>query len=117
MKRQRNNGILLLGLILVLVVILTATVACWGSPTFELIIENQREYDLTVYVNGYEVGKVSSGKQITDSGFSIDTGRYHVEAKNMIGEFVFSKTFTFEQMQRIDNKRIWKAVIPPLQNK
>ena len=101
-----------------LVVILAASASCmcWGSPSFTLIVENQTEYELTIYVNDYEIGNVSPGAQIIDKEMSLNIGKYHIEAKNMQGETVFSKTLTFEQMQRVDNKRIWKAVIPPLEH-
>jgi len=95
------------------VILLATFVACLGSPTFKLIVENQTEYDLTIYVDDYKIGNVNPGEQITESRMLLDIGKYHIEAKNAEGDTVFSKTFTFEQMQRIDNKRIWKVVIPP----
>jgi hypothetical protein len=113
MKCRLSSVILSLGITFLLGITLVVPAGCWGSPTFKLIVENQSEYNLTIYVNGYEMGNVNPGAQISDSGFSIDTGKYHIEAKNAEGQITFSKTLTFEQMQRVDNKRIWKAVIPP----
>ena len=43
--------------------------------------------------------------------FSIDTSRFHIKAKSSHGQVVFSITLTFEKMQRIENRRIWKVVI------
>lgn len=100
-----------------LLIFLTLSIGCWGSPSFQLIVENQSGYNLTIYVNDHKMGNVNSGEQILDSNFTIDTGKFKVEAKNELGETVFSNTFTFKQMQRMDSKRIWKVVIPPLQNK
>ena len=114
MHIQRRGVVLWLGLLLMLVVISATFVACYcGSPTFKLIVENQTKYDLIIYVDDYEIGNVSPGEQITESRMLLDIGKYHIEAKNAEGDTVFSKTFTFEQMQRIDNKRVWKVVIPP----
>ena len=87
----------------------------WFHVSHAIIVENQSQYDLTIYVNDYKMGNVNPGKQIEDS-FSIDTGKFKIDAKNSQAGMVFSKTFTFDQMERIDNKRIWKVVIPSLQN-
>jgi hypothetical protein len=110
MIRKVNATVPLLILSLMLGALILTT-SCWGDPGFQLIIENKSQYDLTVYVNNYKVGDVKAGEQIEDH-FGMDTGRYKIEAKNVQGEMIFSKTFTFDQMQRIDNKRIWKVVIP-----
>jgi hypothetical protein len=111
MHIQRRGVVLWLDLLLMLVVILTTFVACWGSPTFKLIVENQTKYDLTIYVNNYEIGTVGPGEEISDL-WDMNVGKFRIEAKNAEGDTVFSKIFTFEQMQRIENKRIWKVVIP-----
>jgi hypothetical protein len=98
-----------------LAVILSASAACWGSPTFELIVENQSKYDLTIYVNGNYKGNISPGVQITKMRLPWDVGQYYIEAKNTEGEIIFSKTLTRAQMQRIES-RVYKVVIPPLKN-
>ena len=72
-------------------------------------MENQTEYDLTIYVNGAKMGDVSPGKQISDKNFLLDTGKYHVEAKNIEGSTIFSNTLTYEQMQEIES-RVYKVV-------
>lgn len=108
--RKLNTAAPLLILVLMLGA-LTLSTACWGSPSFKLIVENDSQYDLTIYVNDYKMGNVGPGKQMEDS-FSIDTGKFKIEAKNSLSETVFSKTYTFDQMQRVNNKRIWKVVIP-----
>ena len=108
---RRRNSFAWFSLILMLVVILTASVACWGDPSFKLILENRSEYDLTIYVNDNKVGNVSPGEQITDR-IPITITKFHIEAKNPQGEIVFSETLTREQMQRIES-RVYKVVIPP----
>jgi hypothetical protein len=112
MNRKLYN---ILILVLILGVLILST-ACWGSPSFTLIVENQSQFALTIYVNGHKMGDVNPGKQIEDPHFTIDTGKFKIEAKNIRAETIFSKTFTFDQMQRVDNKRIWKVVIPSQQN-
>ena len=116
MNKQRRGVVLWLGLILMLIVMLAVSTACWGSPNFELIIENPTQHELTIYVNDYEIGNVSHGEQIKDTGLLWDTGKYHVEAKNIQGEIIFSETLTREKMQRIES-RVYKVVISPLQSK
>lgn len=116
-KYKWNTVLLFLILLSILGIILLTATGCWGSPSFQLIVENQSGYNLTIFVNDHKMGNVNSGEQIADSNFTIDTGKFKIEAKNEHGEMVFSNTFTFEQMQRIDSKRIWKVVIPPSQNK
>jgi hypothetical protein len=112
MTRKLNPVVSLLFLILMLGLLILPA-ACWGGATFKLIVENQSQYDLTIYVNDYKMGNVNPGKQIEDS-FSIDTGKFKIEAKDSQSGTIFSKTFTFDQMQRIDNKKIWKVMIPSL---
>jgi hypothetical protein len=114
MTRKLNPVVSLLFLILMLGLLILPA-ACWGGATFKLVVENQSQYVLTIYVNDYKMGNVNPGKQIEDS-FSVDTGKFKIEAKNLRVETVFSKIFTFDQMERIDNKKIWKVVIPSLQN-
>jgi len=112
MLRQRKGFVSWLGLLAILMVILVASVSCWGSPLFELIVENQTEYDLTININDNEIGNVSSGEQISKR-LLIETAEFHIEAKNIEGGTIFSKTLTFEQMQEIES-RVYKVVIPPL---
>jgi len=104
MNYQRRRIILWLSLILMLVVTLSAFVSCWGSPTLKLIVENQSEYNLTIYNNDYEIGNVGPGEQITDIRVPWDIGKYHIEAKNAQGEIIFSKTLTRAQMQKIKSR-------------
>lgn len=113
MHIQRRGVVLWLGLLLMIVVVLATFVACYcGSPTFTIIVENQTKYDLTIFVNGHEVGNVSPGEQLSDNDLLYDTTNYHVEAKNTQGEVMFSETLTRQKMQKIDS-RVYKVVIPP----
>ena len=91
--------------------ILMASVSCWGDPSFKIIFENQSEYDLTVFVNGYKVGNVSPGKQLTDTD-PLTTTKFQIEAKTPQGEVIFSKLLTREQMQKVESL-VYKVVIKP----
>jgi hypothetical protein len=113
MNRQKRF-IVWLGLLLMLMVISASSVACWGSPLFDLMIENQTGQTLTVFIDGLRIGEVGPGGQITRKNTPWDIGEYLIEAKNAQGEVIFDETLTRSDMQRIDNKRIYKATIPPL---
>jgi hypothetical protein len=113
MSNMRRVVILQLILILMFGVILVLSAAC-AAIAIDIIIENQTEHVLTIYVNDYLVGDVKPGAQITREDANRDIGEYLIEAKNAQGEIVFSRTFTFETLQRI-NGRLFKVVIPPLQ--
>jgi hypothetical protein len=84
------------------------------NPSVNIIFENQSKYDLTIYLNDYNLGKFSPGGQITDI-LPITLTKLHIEAKNPQGETTFSKTMTREQMQRIES-RVYKVVIPSSEN-
>ena len=120
MENQQRRVVLWLGLIMMLTLILVASVACWGSPLMDLIIENQTTQVLTVYVDDHEVGDVGLGGQITWADAPGNMSRYIIEAKNTKGETVFSETFTFETKDKYHLQQIkdgvYKAVIPPLQS-
>ena len=115
MHSQRRGIVLLLNLVLMLILILAASTACWGDPSFEIIFENQSQDKLTIYVNNHEVGNVNPGEQITDSRFPITITKFQIEAKNPQGEVIFSETLTREQMQRIESL-VYKVVIKPSQS-
>jgi len=113
----RKPSIIILSLILILILgtLSFSFTACWGSPTFKIIFENQSEHDLTIYINDNKVGNVIPTEQITATGIPWDTGKYRIKAVNTQGGIVFSKTLTREQMQRIES-RVYKVVIKPLQS-
>ena len=111
-KQQRGVIFIRLGLMLIIIAILVSSIACWGSPLFDLIIENQTTQVLTVDVNYQRVGEVGPGEQITEEDIPWH-GEHIVEAKNSQGEVVFSRVFTLETMQEIKRGKVYKVVIPP----
>ena len=116
MNYKRKNVIAYLGSILLLVLVLVASIACWGSPLVDLIIENRTDQVLTVILDDGLVGKVRPGDKITRKNLDISFHEYVIEAKNAQGEIVFSQSYVFEDFQKIDGG-VYKVVIPPLQNK
>ena len=91
---------------------------CVGSPIFDLMIENQTDQILTIYMysDTHPIGKAEPGKTVTTQ-IEGNRGAYPIKAKNAQGEVVFSETYSFKtNLQRVDT-RVYKAVIPPLQNK
>jgi len=88
-----------------------------------LIVENQTTQLLTIYLydEKHKAGSVEPGGKLIIENQSLDSGRYPVIAKNIQGEIIFSETYTFMpndkyHLQEIE-ERVYKAVIPPLQNK
>lgn len=88
-----------------------------GSPIVEVIIENQTNQILSIYIDDDKIGDVQPGEQIMQSG-SGDEGEWHIKAKNSQGKTVFSETFTYDPDDEYHLKKIesgvYKAVIPPL---
>ncbi len=98
-----------------LLVSLTALILNCPIPNMlremELIIDNQSDQNLTIYLDGVELGNVSSGETIASEALFDDRGRYTITALNNEGEIVFAKRFTHETLIHLNN---WdrKAVIP-----
>lgn len=115
MKSDKRIKTVLLSLILILIGLLAVSSGCVGSPIFDLVIENQTDQVLTIYMysDTHPVGKVEPGKTIITQ-IEGNRGEYPIKAKNVAGEVVFSETYSFKtNLQRIDG-RVYKAVIPPL---
>lgn len=114
--RQRK-AFAYLGLVIVLLVILISAIGCTcGQPIVEIIIENQADQVLTIYYagGGTPLGNIASGEQVTIKR-NADIGKFPIQARNAQGEIVFSRVYTLNNLQKID-ERTYKAVIPPLQN-
>jgi hypothetical protein len=99
----------------------------WGSPLIDIIIENQTDQVLTIYLgsDNYLLGNVNAGNQITTKA-PLDIGKYEITAKNIYGYTVFSETYTHYtedkyQLFEVDEKhqgvvKVYKAIIPSLKN-
>ena len=88
---------------------------CLGSPEFEIIFENRSQQTLIIYYGDYEVGTVDTESTITYDRAGWDTGQYPIEAINLQGETVYSKTLTREMMEKIDTM-VYKVVITSSDN-
>ena len=128
-SHRRIKNIIRLGIVIAAVTMPMAIIGCEfgpsGSPLFDLMIENQTNQTLTIYVDsrGDPTGIAEPGKVIT-TGIDGNRGRYLITAKNVQGEIVFSETYTFMpddkyHLQQTDEVHegvvaVYKAVIPSM---
>ena len=114
MEPNRKKYLVLVSLALLISVTLPVLNAC--EPGYEIKVENSTEQVLTIYYDvgrtGYFVtlGDVESGEHIYTPDFWINDGYCQIDAKNMEGELIFSREFTWWEM-RDDYKFI--VVITP----
>jgi hypothetical protein len=108
MNKNQNIAGLLIFIFLVSGLLVLSN-ACWGSPTFEIIIVNNSENALVIDIDNHKVGTIAPNEEIVEH-LLWDTGKYHIEAKNRKDEIIFSKTLTREQMQEITS-RVYKVII------
>jgi len=114
MKKSIINFILLWGILFVILLMLNG--CDWfyrGSPEFYLIIENQTNQILTVYIENDLYGNVNPNESVKIQW--LIQGKYSIQAINKQGETVFSKTFLFTELKKIDEKT-YKVIIPPISN-
>ena len=99
-----------------IVAFLIATTLLLGlacDPAFPLQIENRTDMVLTPYIGDVNVGEVEPNRSIKVKGLGGTHAYYLIEAKNSKGEVVYSRKFSFDELDDAD----WKVVIAPLQNK
>ncbi len=116
MNKKLRIVTFLLCSMLMLTLILTAS-ACGiyhDFPLRDLVIENQTNQVLTIILDDVLVGEVRPGDKITANDFPIGFSEYVIEAKDAQGEIVFSRSYVFEDFQKVDDG-VYKVVIPPLQ--
>ena len=110
MKHQRNNGILVLTsvfLIMVLLALLLVGQAC--DPAVPLQIENRTDMVLTAYVEGKIIGDVEPNNSIKVKDLSATFSYILIEAKSSEGEVIYSRKFSLYELVDAD----WKVVIWP----
>ena len=108
MLRRGIKGLLSLGIVFLSSVVLLVGGAC-SEPAVPLQIENRTDTVLTIYVQGVYDGEVEPNSSIKVKYLGA-TGYYLIEAKNSEGEIVYSRQFSFTELNDAD----WKVVIPPL---
>ncbi len=93
------------------VVLIVPACSClsWGSPTRDLVIENDTTQVLTIYVNDFRVGDVQPGGQVSRD-VSMDIDKYLIAAKSSTGEVVYSREYTYDEI----NRAKWVVTIPAL---
>ena len=82
----------------------------------DLLIENQTEQLLTIYVHGEKISDVQPRAQINIMS-DMNVGVYEIEARNSQGEIVFSEIYTYNPNDKYHLQKIgdgvYKAVILP----
>jgi hypothetical protein len=84
-------------LILSSILLLLGGCPLWGSPNFDFTIENQTQEVLTISVNTGSGIEVKPREKITEK-YLIDTGKFNIIAKNLKGDIIYSKEFTYGEL-------------------
>ncbi len=108
MKYERNKALLLLSFIAVAALLLTA-IAC--EPAAPIKIKNDTDQILTIFIYDQRIGDVKPGEEIINKVVTIVHSDYLIEAKDVQGNIVYSKEFSYKELEKTD----WKLVIPPLE--
>jgi len=131
-KQHIKNGLIWLVLTLIILCVSGIPSGCYsedsieapvggGSPLFDIVIENQTDQVLTIYYEDFKVGTFGPAGHIVIKSLDLEMGRYPIKAMDEKGEIVFSEIYTFipndkYHLKKIE-ERLYKGVIPPLQDK
>jgi len=99
------NKLLTILLILIPILLFVAT-SC--EPAEPIEIRNQTNESLIVFINSNKIGTVEP-QAMWQNKLYWGNSKFIIEAKNLKGEIVYSKTFTREQMYAIN----WAITIQP----
>jgi hypothetical protein len=96
----------------VALILLLVAWAC--EPAVRIRIQNQTDQVLSIFIGGYSgigdsIGNVAPGAEIRSGGVLM-YDPFRIEAKNAQGEVVYSKQFSFEELNR---KMNWTVIIKP----
>jgi hypothetical protein len=105
-KHPLYKVILLSFLVLILGALLTFISAC--DPPTPLEVENKTDQVLSIYVNDYYQFDVEPGKVVKQDTVPMIYEYYMIEAKNGIGEIIYSTKISFQKL----SGNHWKIVIP-----
>jgi len=109
---------------LLLVSLLVSTLASGCEPGGYLIVENQRNYSVTIYVTvvrtdvplpepkkpiDYGIVQAHSTKQLAAIMFPGRTWVHRIQAIDSSGKVVFSQDYNRDDMYQVK----WKIIIPP----
>jgi len=125
MKRlsKTKQKLVLMGLFLLLLVAIIFTLPACEPGGFP-IIENQRNQDIRIYIllastNGapeipseprdYGIVPARTTKELKGLTFIKRTWVFRIEAKDLLGNIVFSHDYNMDNLENID----WKITIPP----
>ena len=112
--RVKMQRIELIFLCTILFLLLTG---CWGDPGTSVKVDNQTDQTIGIFIDGLHEVDVSSGELeefVTINIYPKDIypadKKLLIDAKTEQGEVVYSKEFTWQELDDMD----WKIVIPPL---
>jgi hypothetical protein len=104
-------------LILLVVFLVVVTTAC--EPILTLDFSNQTDHTLTIFIRGYqeekwfEIDDIEPNENIRRKTIPLIFSSYFIEARDSSDYVLYSKEFTFKEIDELD----YKIVIPPLHNK
>jgi hypothetical protein len=91
---------------LLLITFLSLSIGC--EPFAPIRIQNKTRQLLSIFINDTQIGDVQPGAEVRNKILLLSAGKYNIEAKDIQGNVVYSKQFTYEEMKKIN----WKVVIP-----
>jgi hypothetical protein len=110
--KRRKSLLKLIILLLLLGTIIGTSLAC--ERPIPVRVVNQTDQVLTIFIRGNLIGDVKPGEEIKNESRFVSTAfkDYLVEAKNTQGDTIYSRSFTYDQLNRDLNLRV---DIPPLE--
>ena len=116
--RSKRLPLVLLSTMLLLFLFISSACACIVEPGVDLLINNQTDQTLEIYIEGDRtiLPKALPGETTKISTMLInpidiypDDHKFLIEAKTEEGEVVYSEEFTWQELDDMD----WTIVIPP----
>jgi hypothetical protein len=101
--KNYEKVLMVISLVILLVLLLPAC-----EPIAPIKVQNNTDQNLTIFINGINIGDVAPGGEIRNRKELI-VDRYKIEAKNSQGQTLYKQERTYEDMKKMD----WKVVIPP----
>jgi hypothetical protein len=79
----------------------------WGSPVFDMVVDNQTTQVLSIHIDdGYKETndssgvKVKPGEKITER-WPMDMQKFNIVAKNSSGDIIYSKVYSIGELEEL----------------
>jgi hypothetical protein len=105
---ENSKRIFLVVDLILISIMLVSVSACIGERIAPIMVQNNTEETLSIFIDGVCIGDVASGEEIRNDIIWI-TARFVIEARNSQGQIVYKEEITYENMKKID----WKVIISP----